>query len=610
MKTSKHLKIPLLILGLMIFISLGLGTVSAASTSNNNSTMYISTTGNDTWDGQSATYNSTTGSGPKATIENATSTVTDGGSVYIADGIYNESDITINKNMNIIGESQTGTIINGQKSGYSIFSITSGVTVTITNLTLTNGYVNSDGGAIHNLGNLTIENCIFTNNSIDGSNVGGGAVYNFGNLIVNNSTFTNDTSGIYGGAICNDVGANLTVNNSTFTDNMALLGGAIENFGNSTINNNTFTNNTGDWAGGAIFSQGIGTTIIGNTFLYNKVNPDYGRGGAVFNNGDNGSVTVHFNRIIGNDLGEVAGTLTDATLNWWGNNTDPSSLVESSVNVTPWLVLNISTNSSSVNNGKNVTITVDLQHDSTGTYHDPIREGHVPDVTVTLTGSNGTIPSTTLVNGLTMPVFTANNSGVANITATVDNQTVYTLLTVNPSTYLYLNVTTSKSNPHVGDTSVITYKLSNSGPDTANNVTVTFKIPDGLNFVTATVDSGNWTYNSTTRMLTWTLDNVPVGDPYLNITVTPLSTGSYTITSTITSLTANQNTNLLPSITINAQTPNNNNPTGNNSTGNNTGNTVHAATQTIAMQHTGVPLAGLALAILTIFSGILPRRKQ
>ena len=74
----------------------------------------------------------------------------------------------------------------------------------------------------------------------------------------------------------------------------------------------------------------------------------------------------------------------------------------------------------------------------------------------------------------------------------------------------------------------------------------------------------------------------------------------------MTSETFNQNTNPLTPFTVNVQAQNNNNV----SNGNNTTNTVNAATQTIAMQHTGVPLAGLALAILAIFGGMLPRRKQ
>ena len=397
----------------------------------------------------------------------------------------------------------------------------------------------------------------------------------------------------------------------------------------------------------------------------------------------------------------------DATLNWWGSNLDPSVYVNSNVSVASWLVLNITANPTSISNGGNSTVTVDLLHDNTGTYYDPVN-GHVPDGTqITFNLSNSSLgslntTSTTLTNGTATTLFTSTNSGNENVTATVDNQLLSTLitinklnttlivgnvtgsngqnvnltatlkdengnpltgktvtftvngkdytavtdsngvatlgytlseagtytitanfvndtnygnstgnatLTINPASYLYLNTTTSNKNPTVGDTFIITYKLGNNGPDNATNVTMSFQIPSGLEFVTASADNGTWTYNPTNRTITWTLSNVTVGDPYLYLTVKALGSGNYPITPTITSETFNQNTNPLTPFTVNVQTPNNNNPSENN-TGNNTTNTVHAATQTVAMQPTGMPIAGLVLAILAIFSGMLPRRKQ
>jgi len=271
-----------------------------------------------------------------------------------------------------------------------------------------------------------------------------------------------------------------------------------------------------------------------------------------------------------------------------------------------------------------------------------VMNGKSVNLTATLTDANGNpLSGQSLnfsVNGVVVGNAMTNSNGVATLNYTPTSKGNYTVtvsyngnadylsstgngnLTVNPSAYLYLNVTSSKDNLNVGETSIITYKLSNSGSDGADNVKVSLQIPNGLEFVTASVDSGNWTYNSTTNTLTWTLANVPVGDPYLYLTVKPLSTGNYTILSFINSETANANTNTSPSITINAKTPNNPNvPTGNNTTNTTTTTTptnptdiktVSAVTNTIPMEHTGVPLAGLALAILAIFGGMLPRRKQ
>ncbi len=151
----------LLILGIVAIFSFGINTTSAA----NSSSVYVSTQGNNSWDGLNSAYTSGI-NGPKATITNATGTVASNGTVQIASGTYNESNITINTNMTIIGENQKNTIINGQQSGYSIFTIISGVNVTIINLTLTNG-ISYDGGAIYNGngGTLTVDNSTFRDNT-------------------------------------------------------------------------------------------------------------------------------------------------------------------------------------------------------------------------------------------------------------------------------------------------------------------------------------------------------------------------------------------------------------------------------------------------------------
>src|SRR5690606_22712959 len=101
--------------------------------------------------------------------------------VKIADGTYTGTDntqLTITKSMTITGQSQAGTIINGTGTNW-LFQINSGVNVTLINLTLTNG-TNNMGGAIYNKGNLTVQNCTFTNNTATGSNpIGGGAILNY-----------------------------------------------------------------------------------------------------------------------------------------------------------------------------------------------------------------------------------------------------------------------------------------------------------------------------------------------------------------------------------------------------------------------------------------------
>ena len=185
----------------------GLNASSAAPSN----TIYVSTTGNNTWDGLSLTYNSTTESGPKLTINNATGTVTINGTVYIETGTYNATSVNITNNMTITGESQVNTIINGTNTG-NIFYIPSGMNIYINNLTILNGKngISGDGGAIYNQGTLSVTNTTFNNNTVTNE---GGAIYNSATLNLTNITFNNNTAIYNGGAIYN-IG-NLTNINST-----------------------------------------------------------------------------------------------------------------------------------------------------------------------------------------------------------------------------------------------------------------------------------------------------------------------------------------------------------------------------------------------------------
>lgn len=291
-----------MLLSFVLVFSYGVGDVSAAP----GDAIYVNgSSGNDLWDGLSATWTSGT-NGPKRSIKNATGTVNSNGTIYIADGNYrglNNTKITLSKNMNIIGQSQTGTIINGTDTNW-IFKIQSGITVTIQNLTLANGNLIGNGGAIYNNGNLTVNNSIFTDNNVDDIdylevpvNGFGGAIYNTGTLIVDNSNFISN-SAIYGGAAIHNTG-DLTVTGSNFVDNHVIQGGygggAIGNKGDLTITDSNFTKNDAYCHGGAICNEGD-LTVTGSDF---RENAAYGVGGAIFNY-KTGTLTVTDSNFIKN----------------------------------------------------------------------------------------------------------------------------------------------------------------------------------------------------------------------------------------------------------------------------------------------------------------------
>jgi len=462
----------LVLIGLMVIFSYGMGNVAAA----NSSTIYVNgSSGQDIWDGQLAVWNGT--SGPKATIKNATGTVLSDGTVYVANGTYNESNIQINNNMTIVGETQQNTIINGQKSGQSIFNINDNLNVTISNLTMTNGNSGDGGAIITNPGSsMTITNCTFTNNNA--SNCGGaitssqslaltnctftkntagncgGAISSGQNLAFTNCTFTNNTAGNCGGAISSD-GTNSTVTNCTFTYNYASnSGGAISSGGNTlTVTNCNFTNNSAWGGGGAIDnSYGSNLNVTLSNFCYNTAN----KGGAICNSGTD---KVNFNNIIGNSVTPIDSVIpgqgtaiydslgtVDGTYNSWGSSTGPSTgTCIGNVTVTPWISV---TAQASVNSGYyNINKIITLSMLNSGTIYYTLN-GATPTTTSTIYTEPITVNSTT-----TLKFLAIDNSGYMS--------SVYTetyIIDKIPPKVLTTTPTNKKTN--VSKTSTITIKFS------------------------------------------------------------------------------------------------------------------------------------------------------
>ena len=430
----------LIILSLACVFSLSIGAVAADS-----SQIYVNPAGNDSWDGQYTTWNGT--SGPKLTIKNATSVVGTNGIVYIANGTYNENSIAINRNMNIIGESKSNTIINGTNTA-GIFSVSGGVTVTFANLTLTNGN-STAGGAISSNGvnNVIVRNCIFQNNVARGS--GGGAIY------------------IYGGGNGNP--GYLTVIDSTFTNNRAMGG----------------TSYAG--SGGAIFTAFGSYTIKNSNFVSNSATGVAPRGGAIHSQASSG--TVQFNRFIGNTATtdstiycDTIGGIT-ATLNWWGSNTGPAvgSYTSGRVTVSPWLVLTAPTGIT-LAPGSNSVIMGDLQHDSNGSYYNPAN-GHFPDgIPVTFAGDGlGSVSplSGTTLNGLLITNFTAGaTNGVSHPTFTVDSSGAIAG-NVNIASVTPTNIVVSPASGNNGNSVNLIATLTN-GVTPISGQTVYFYLNGGL----------------------------------------------------------------------------------------------------------------------------------
>src|SRR5579862_5700563 len=195
----------------------------------------------------------------------------------------------------------------------------------ISNLTITGGSVNWEGGGILNNGVLTVSNSTISGNNANGSYNGydfgsGGGIENTGTLTLINSTVTGNSvedggnlegTVAAGGGIDNQ--GTLTITNSSVVGNSAtgyvfggisnvyVVGGGINNYGTLTMTNSIVAGNSVNGsaqgnlehyvytAGGGIYGSVTGTNniISGNTNNGSEDDCDSGRCGT---NGQNGNL--------------------------------------------------------------------------------------------------------------------------------------------------------------------------------------------------------------------------------------------------------------------------------------------------------------------------------
>ena len=196
--------------------------------------------------------------------------------------------------------------------GYRLFTVNNGVTLTLQNIKLVNGYNSSSagGGAITNYGHLILNNVTIQNMPDSGYN--GGAIATYGALDITDSTFTNNKATNGGAVYANGASAIVSIENSRFEYNKATgiiqntngFGGGIYTANNAqvTIQAGTFYSNTGN-DGGAIYT--------GNTSILNlqasTLTENYAayKGGALLNSGT-GVVT---NSTLQDNVGLLGGAI-------------------------------------------------------------------------------------------------------------------------------------------------------------------------------------------------------------------------------------------------------------------------------------------------------------
>ena len=297
------------------------------------------------------------------------------------------SEITISK---IIAINGNGHTLNA--NGLSrIFNVQSGNMV-INNMTLANGYSESNGGAIYvSNGVCIVSNCCFINNKA----ASGGAIrWGANNGVLVNSTFTNNMAGWGAGVYWFAQNGNIV--DCTFENNTAeRYGGAVYvNGRNLTIMdsffiNNIVTNTITSWeCGGAIYTDGNDHLIANSTFIANKAINSWGgaikygsetalyRSNEFYNNtalkgnsvyeGDAGNLidnVFHFN-----SMDEIPTCVEDANLlELFENNVfKVNGNAISKKDYFNWTDVSMSIEANDISVGENLTVTVMFNESVTG----------------------------------------------------------------------------------------------------------------------------------------------------------------------------------------------------------------------------------------------------
>ena len=285
--------------------------------------------------------------------------------------------LNIDKNVEILGPGADQLTIDG-KLNSQIFIVQEGFSALLSGLTITggstlvNGYQYGSGGGIQNLGDLTLENSVLTeneafhggaiyvgtnasltlvNSTIDNNHAtsrGGGIRINADggkDVSIISSTISNNTAAGLGGGIDlkGAIAPDITITNSTFSGNDANIGGAItanSSAANLTIVNTTITDNHGVQSSGGIKTHAA--TTLHNSILAGNTS---GHSSYVDSWGDLSGTGSSYNLIgIGsgnivlthNDDGNMIGTTSEpidpklSELGYYGGQTKTHALLEGS----------------------------------------------------------------------------------------------------------------------------------------------------------------------------------------------------------------------------------------------------------------------------------------
>jgi hypothetical protein len=167
------------------------------------------------------------------------------------------AELAINKNLTIDGGTGVTVTRQGGSPNFRIFNVQSGNTVSMNNLTVTNGNHPVQGGAIQNGGSLTLTNCAISGNTAPQA----GGIENDNVLVMTGCTISGNVGTLFGGGLI-IAGPTTTLTNCTISgNNGGSDSGGIGAAGTVSLTNCTITNNQVTSTGGGIVVNTANVTL-------------------------------------------------------------------------------------------------------------------------------------------------------------------------------------------------------------------------------------------------------------------------------------------------------------------------------------------------------------
>ena len=395
--------------------------------------IYVSPNGNDENDGLSR-------DSPVGNISTAVSLAGEGSTIYLLNGVYNQDNIPLSKNLYFIGEN--GAIIN-RTSKLAVFRYTSDTikTVSLKNIVFTSEsaaatnpilsmagranlmcdnctfthIISNKNGVVRFMGNSTgtISNCRFVD--LDGTTNGGASyVYVLGEakVKVNSCIFKNISNSFLRAVVYvnNDL-ANLTLTNSHFYNISGNANAIVENRGYMKIENSTFNDISlsGNSPVGIIWtsetiSKNSRTYINSSSFYNNSINTTVAINSSIIQ--AKSPIVIEYSSFINNDVDYIVNNANDtnitANYNWWGTNSNPKSLVSEGVGIDNWFIMSIDFDVNDLIAGEEYPISISIDKILNENGESYFLDEGISGAEIVVSSQNGNfrINSGTMMNGI------------------------------------------------------------------------------------------------------------------------------------------------------------------------------------------------------------------